>query len=145
MHGGLHELLVLVLTAEVDGGRHGTSKLADARHAAVEGDARAAVRGDAARGDQLPKVGLGVRILEPIERDAVEPPRHDEGLFAVADGILVGARAHEQLQRREQRRLARTRLAREHGQPARRHERGLANQREVLNLDLIDHRAPLTP
>ena len=158
--GCLHELLVLVLTAEVDGGRHGTGKLADAGHAAVDGHARTPVRGYAAHGDQLD--GNAVVRLPAFNRvsgrparkivgrrkagkdGAVEPPRHGEGFLAVADGVFVGARTHEQLQRREQRRLARARLAREHGQPARRHQRRLADQRQVLNLDLVDHRAPLT-
>ena len=56
------------------------------------------------------KLLMGARA----DKDAV---RDGEEALAVADGVLVGARAHEQLQRREQRRLARTRLAREHGQP----------------------------
>lgn len=140
---------MLVLAAQVDGGSHGAGKFADAGHAAVDGYARAAVRRHAAGGHEFAEVIEVARSQGSIGfgavggGDAVEPPRHGEGLFAVADGVLVGARAHEQLQRREQRRLARARLAREHGQPARRHERRLADQREVLNLDLIDHRAPL--
>ena len=147
--GRLHKLLVLVLAAQIDGGRHGARKLSDAGHAAVEGHARAPIGRHAADGHDLPEVakaalsrrGIGFGILGG--GDAVEPSRHRQRLLAVADCPLVGALAHEQLQRREQRGLARARLAREHREAARRLERGLTDQGEVLNLDLVDHRAPL--
>ena len=71
MPGRLHKLLVLVLAAQIDGGRHGARKLADAGHAAVEGHARAAIGRHAADGHDLPEVakaalsrrGIGFGIL----------------------------------------------------------------------------------
>ena len=71
----LHQALMLVLTAQIDHGRDGARQLPHARHAAVEGDARAAVRRHASDGDQLVRrcieVIAGANILraEPGSSD----------------------------------------------------------------------------
>ena len=149
VHARTHELLMLMLAAQVDGRRDGARELPHAGHAPVDGHAGPPVGGDPSGDDQFVKEGRAVGFCAlgsraPVRRgNAEEPPGNQQRVLAVAHGLLVGARAHEQLQRREQRRLARARLAREHGQPARRLKRSLADQRKVLNLDLIDHRAPL--
>ena len=69
-----------------------------------------------------------------------ETPADLQAVLAVAHGILIGTGTHEQLQRRQQRRFAGARLAREHRQTLRGGKGCLLYQRQVLNLHLIDHR-----
>ena len=69
-----------------------------------------------------------------------ETPADLQAVLAIAHGILIRTGAHEQLERRQQRRFASARLAREHGQTLRGGKGGLLYQRQVLNLHLVDHR-----
>ena len=137
MRRRLHKPLMLVLAAQIDRRRHRIRQLAHAGHAPVDAHARPSVGPHAAHRHQL---GRGIGRIEPLP---VKPPRHHERVLAVAHGPFVGALAHEQFERGKQRRLARARLAREHGQPTRRLERRAPYERKVLNLDLVDHRTPL--
>ena len=68
-----------------------------------------------------------------------ETPRHHQRVFPIAHHLRAGTLAHKQLARRKQRRFARARLAREHRQPRARRKRGVADKRQILNMDFIDH------
>ena len=68
-----------------------------------------------------------------------EAARNAQGVFPIAHHARAGALAHEQLACRKQGRFARARLAREHRQPRARRKRGVADKRQILNMDFIDH------
>ena len=128
MRGGLHELLMLELAAQIDGGRHRIGKLAHACHAPIEARTRTAIGVNPTHRDKLvvfTEVGIGgiiVNLGRLIARTSVESTPHAEKApgnleraFAVAHHVAVGAGTHKQLQRREQSGFARTRLACENG------------------------------
>ena len=137
MLGRLHQALVLVLAAQVDGRSNCLRQLPHACHVPVQRDARTPVGGHAANGDNFAVLIRGAIPFRNIH--AEKPARHRKGIGAFAYGRFVCTLAHQQLQRGKQRRLASTRLACEHGQAARGRKRRLADQRKVLYLDFIDH------
>ena len=133
LHMGLdgEQALMLVLAAEVDRGTHALRELADARHVAVQLNAAASVGAHAA-------AHHGAVLVVPGKK---QPPLDLERRCALAHHTGVGALAHQQLDRGEQRRLAGAGLARQHGEPGRRLDGGIADERDVTRVQLVDHRA----
>jgi len=135
----LQKLLLIVLAAQIDGRRHRARQLPHACHAAVKRDARAPIGAHAAHGHQLIFVFTRLTAIRGRAGKPEETPADLQAILAIPHGILVRAGAHEQLERRQQRRFADARLAREHGQALRGDKGGLLYQRQVLNLHLVDH------
>ena len=128
-----------MLAAQIDGRRHRARQLPHACHAAVKRDARAPIGAHAAHGHQLIFVFTQLTAIRGRAGKPEETPADLQAILAIPHGILVRAGAHEQLERRQQRRFAGARLAREHGQALRGDKGGLLYQRQVLNLHLVDH------
>ena len=120
--------LVLVLAAQVDRGTRALGKLAHRGHVPVERHAAAAV-GRYPAADHVP-----VRVVGP-ENTALD----HEGIGALAHHRGIGALADEQLECAEKRRLAGARLARDDGHARGGLHHGIANQRDVANLKLVNH------
>ena len=134
------KLLLIVLAAQIDGGRYRARQLPHACHTAVQRDARAPIGAHAAHRHQLIIILARLIAIRACAGKPEETPADLQAVLAVAHGILVGTGTHEQLQRRQQRRFAGARLAREHGQTLRGGKGGLLYQRQVLNLHFVDHR-----
>ena len=125
------QALVLVLAAEVDGGPHARRELAHARHAPVKLHAPAAV------GAHAPAHDRSVFVVAAQEETSL----HLEGVRALAHHSGVRALPHQQLDGGEQRRLARARLSREHGEAGGGLDGGVPNERDVARAKLVDHAA----
>ena len=124
------EALVLVLAAEVYGGPHAGGELAHAGHVSVYLHAAAAVRGDAAAHH------AAVGVSSAHEEAALDA----EPVCPLPDGRHVRALSHQQLYGREERRLARARLAGEDGEAACRLDGGVVDEGDVADVHLVDHR-----
>ena len=120
--------LVLVLAAQVNRGARALGKLAHRGHVPVERHAAAAV-GRHPAADHVP-----VRVVGPEDATL-----DHEGIGALAHHRSIGALPHEQLEGAEKRRLAGARLARDDGHARGGLYHGVANQRDVAYLELVDH------
>ena len=123
------EPLVLVLPAEVDHRSHALRELASRGHPSVKLDASAAVRRDA------PAHHDSVGVSPALD----ETPLDLEVIGALAHRASVGALAYEQLDSREERGLSRARLAREHREPRRGDERRVMDERDIGDMQLVEH------
>ena len=118
-----------MLAAQIHHHADALGKLAHAGNATINLDAAAALgRKAALHGEAL----LVVRAIEQARLDARKR-------LALAHGRRIGAFAQNELKRREQRSLAGAGLAGQDSQAGTRHQRRLANERDVGNLQLIDH------
>ena len=133
------KLLLVVLAAQIDGERHRARQLPHACHAAVKRDARAPVGTHAAHGHQLIIAFARLVAIRGRTGKPEETPADLQAVLTIAHGILIRTGAHEQLERRQQRRFAGARLAREHRQTLRGGKGCLLYQRQVLILHLVDH------
>ena len=127
----IEQALVLVLAAKIHHHADALRKLAHAGDAAVNLNAAAAL------GRKAALYGETLRVVR-----AVEQARLDAGKrLALANRRRIRALAQNELERREQCGLTSTGLAGQDGQAGTRHQRRLANERDVGNLQLIDHGA----
>ena len=115
---------------EVDERSETLPKGSHRRHLAVERAAAATVRADPARHDRL----LGPRFGEP----ALDDSRRLSGSHCPC----VGALAQQQLERTDESRLSGARLAGHDGHARWELEPDLFDERKVLDVELLDHRAP---
>ena len=69
----------------------------------------------------------------------VDAPLDEQVVITLANGAGIRALAHKQLAGAEQRGLARTRLAREHGEARGGHERRVADECHALDVELVNH------
>ena len=131
---GLQEVLVLVLAAQIYRGAQLLGELAHGGHGAVDAHAAAPVGGNLAACDMpvacVVGVGLGGQEEAALDHGA---------LRAFAHGRGVGAVAHEQLDRRQQRGFAGARFARDHREARRGRERRFANKGDILHVELVEH------
>ena len=130
LHG--EQALVLVLAAEVHRRAHAPGELAHARHVPVHVHAAAAVRAHA------PAHHGAVLVVARKEEPALDLERGRP----LADHARVGALAHEELDRREQRGLSRARLAGEDVQSRSRLDVRALDDRYVFYVQLPEHFAP---
>ena len=127
----IEQTLMLVLAAQIHHHADALGKLAHAGDASVNFYAAAALGRKAALHDEA------IRVVR-----AVEQARLDAGKrLALANRRRIGALAQNKLERRKQRGLASTGLTGQDGQAGTRHQRRLANECNVGNLQLIDHDA----
>ena len=132
--GRLHEALVLVLAAQVDRSAHRGGELFDAGDRTVDAHAAAAV--GAHRAFRHAAFRL---LLFPAAGKREEAAFDAQAVGALPHHAGVGPVAAEQLERPEQGRLAGARFARDHREPAGGRERGVADERDILYMQLVDH------
>ena len=140
MVGRFHKALVFVLTAEVDRGAHRLGELLDAGDRPIDAHAAAAVGAHRALGH------AALRLLRfPAAVKGKEAAFDPQALFALAHHGGVGAIAAEQFERPEQGRLTGARFARDHRKPAGGCERGVAYERNILDMQFVDHGRSFLP
>ena len=123
---------MLVLAAQVDRRPDALRQLAHARHRAVDGGAAADVGREAPAHDGPVEI-VGAEIEQRLDL---------EGIGSLAHARRIGALAHGELHRGEERGLARSRLAREDREPARGLDRRIADERDVLCAERLEHHLP---
>ncbi len=121
--------LVLVLAVQVDERPDALGQRAHRRHLAVERAPAAAVGADPALRDELFAAGEEAAFDRRLRRSG-------------ANGAGVRALAEKQLERADQRRLPRARLAGERGHAGPELEPGLLDQREVADVEFFEHVSP---
>ena len=127
----IEQALVLVLAAQI---HHHTNAL---RKLAYTGDAAVNLHAAAALGRKAALDREAFRVVR-----AVKQPRLDaRQRLALAHRRRIRALTQNKLERRKQRGLASTGLTGQDGQAGTRHQRRLANECNVGNLQLIDHDA----
>ena len=131
MVGGVQKALVFMLATQVDAGSHEVGLLANARHGPVDAHARTTIGTDPALNRQT--LGI-VRLPE-------DPARNEGTLSTLAHGREVGPLAHKQFEGGEQRGFTRARLTRENRHAGTGNQVRLADKRDILYMDFIDHRA----
>ena len=126
---GLHKLLVLELTAQVDMRSDLLGNLAHAGHAPVQRHARAPVQSNTPGNDKLAIVleglvgfiGLNVAcvMLLRFVRRKEKATRNLKPRSPVSNHVGARSGAHKQLHGRKKRGFTRTSFTREHGKPTR--------------------------
>ena len=127
----IEQALVLMLAAQIHHHAEALGKLAHAGDAAVDPDAAAAL------GRKAALHGEPLRVVRAIEQARLDARQR----LALAHGRRIRTLAQYELERRKQRGLAGTGLAGQDSQAGTRHQRRLANECNVGNLQLIDHDA----
>ena len=125
----VQKTLMLMLAAQIDARADAGSKLLHAGRHAVERDARAALRLETTDGN-IPLLGRALQIKTPLD---------GKGILPLANHAGLGPLARKKLERREQRGFAGARLAGDDGKPRARCERGLADQRNIGNMQFVEH------
>ena len=132
MGDGVEQSLVLVLTAQVNQGAHALGQFAHAGKRAVHTHAGTAVGAQATLDNEAFLV-TGPAEQTPLDKRAVAP---------LANRRRIRALAHQQLEGGKQGGLASARLTGEDRETGTGHQVGAFDQRDVLDMDLIDHCAP---
>ena len=127
----IEQALVLVLAAQIHHHANALRKLAHTGNAPVNLHAAAALGGKAAL------YGEPFRVVRPVEESCLDARER----LALAHRRRIRALAQNKFEGREQRGLAGTGLAGQDSQAGTRHQRRLANECNVRNLQLIDHDA----
>ena len=127
----IEQALVLVLAAQIHHHANALRKLAHTGDAPVNLHAAAALGGKAAL------YGEPFRVVRPVEESCLDARER----LALAHRRRIRALAQNKFEGREQRGLASTGLAGQDSQAGTRHQRRLANECNVRNLQLIDHDA----
>ena len=125
----IEQALVLVLTAQVHHHAHALRKLTHAGNTAIDLHAAAAL------GRKATLHGETLGVVRAVEQASLDARQR----LALTHRRRIGALAQNELERREQRGLAGTGLAGQDGQAGTRHQRRLANECNVGDLQLIDH------
>ena len=125
----IEQALVLVLAAQIHHHANALRKLAHAGDAAVNLHAAAAL------GRKTALHGEPFRVVRPVEESCLDARER----LALAHRRRIRALAQNKLKSREQRGLASAGLAGQDSQAGTRHQRRLANECNVRNLQLIDH------
>ena len=132
MGSWVEQPLVLVLTAQVDQGAHALGQFAHARKRSVHTHAGTAVGAQATLDNEALLVASAAEQTS-LDKRTVAPLANRRGIRTLA---------HQQLEGGKQGGLARARLAGEDRETGTGHQVGAFNQRDVLDMDLIDHCAP---
>ena len=122
---------MLVLAAQI---HHHAGAL---RKLAHTGDAPVNLHAAAALGRKAALHGKTLRVVRPVEESCLDARER----LALAHRRRIRALAQNKFEGREQRGLAGTGLAGQDSQAGTRHQRRLANECNVRNLQLIDHDA----
>ena len=135
MRGNREQPLVLMLPAEVDRPANAGRQLAHGTHTTVNLHAATTVGRDA------PAHHAAVGVSPALEEAALDL----EGVRSLAHRAGISALPHQELDCREKRRLAGTRLARKHREAARGLDGGIPNERDVTRVQLVEHQRPALP
>ena len=131
----------LMLPVNFEEGIHRNAELAHGKGRPVDENAPTPIRADLALDDHLNFGGIDADLIERVMHRSrhIEDSLGRHPIRPGANHLRRPARSPQKLERVDQQRLPRPRLARQHIQPHPRLDRELLDNREVADLEIRDH------